>query len=144
MPLLPAPDGPGGSAVAAPVAGPGRAAIPAAGCFSFHSSGIRENPSGVSVRCTNPTLEIPMKNLSALFVTTLVAGAAVAGPTCTVPQEKWIKEADFKARLEAQGYQIKTFKVSRGQCYEIYGFDKNGRKVEIYFDPQTGAVIESR
>ena len=85
-----------------------------------------------------------MKNLSALFVTTLVARAAVAGPTCTVPQEKWIKEADFKARLEAQGYQIKTFKVSRGQCYEIYGFDKNGRKVEIYFDPQTGAVIESR
>lgn len=85
-----------------------------------------------------------MKNLSALFVTTLVASAAVAGPTCTVPQEKWIKEADFKARLEAQGYQIKTFKVSRGQCYEIYGFDKNGRKVEIYFDPQTGAVIESR
>ena len=85
-----------------------------------------------------------MKNLSALFVTTLVAGAAVAGPTCTVPQEKWIKEADFKARLEAQGYQIKTFKVSRGQCYEIYGIDKNGRKVEIYFDPQTGAVIESR
>ena len=85
-----------------------------------------------------------MKNLCALFVTTLVAGAAVAGPTCTVPQEKWIKEADFKARLEAQGYQIKTFKVSRGQCYEIYGFDKNGRKVEIYFDPQTGAVIESR
>lgn len=85
-----------------------------------------------------------MKNLSALFVTTLVAGAAVAGPTCTVPQEKWIKEADFKARLEAQGYQIKTFKVSKGQCYEIYGFDKAGKKVEIYFDPQTGAVIESR
>lgn len=85
-----------------------------------------------------------MKNLSALFVTTLVASAAVAGPTCTVPQEKWMKEADFKARLEAQGYQIKTFKVSKGQCYEIYGFDKNGRKVEIYFDPQTGAVIESR
>ena len=85
-----------------------------------------------------------MKNLSALFVTTLVAGAAVAGPTCTVPQEKWIKEADFKARLEAQGYQIKTFKVSQGQCYEIYGFDKDGQKVEIYFDPQTGAVVASR
>ena len=85
-----------------------------------------------------------MKNLSALFVTTLVAGAAVAGPTCTVPQEKWMKEADFKARLEAQGYQIKTFKVSKGQCYEIYGFDKAGQKVEIYFDPQTGAVVASR
>ena len=84
-----------------------------------------------------------MKNLSALFVTTLVAGAAVAGPTCTVPQEKWIKEADFKARLEAQGYRIKTFKVSRGQCYEIYGFDKDGRKVEIYHDPVSGNAVKT-
>ena len=50
----------------------------------------------------------------------------------------------LKARLEAQGYQIKTFKVSKGQCYEIYGFDKGGQKVEIYFDPQTGAVVASR
>ena len=84
-----------------------------------------------------------MKTLFALSFTALFASAALAGPTCNVPQEKWMKEADFKARLEAQGYQIKTFKVSRGQCYEIYGFDKNGKKVEIYFDPQTGAVIES-
>ncbi len=52
-----------------------------------------------------------------------------------------MKEADLKARLEAPGYQIKTFKVSKGQCHEIYGFDKDGKKVEIYFDPQTGAVI---
>lgn len=85
-----------------------------------------------------------MKKLSALFLTSLFAGAAIAGPTCSVPQEKWMKEADFKARLEAQGYQIKTFKVSKGQCYEIYGFDKGGQKVEIYFDPQTGAVVASR
>jgi hypothetical protein len=85
-----------------------------------------------------------MKALSALLLTALFAGAAVAGPTCTVPQDKWMKEADLKARLEAQGYRIKTFKVSKGQCYEIYGFDKGGQKVEIYFDPQTGAVIEAK
>lgn len=85
-----------------------------------------------------------MNRILALAAAALVSTSALAGPTCTAPKEKWMKEADFKARLEAQGYQIKTFKVSRGQCYEIYGFDKNGRKVEIYFDPQTGAVIESR
>ena len=55
-----------------------------------------------------------------------------------------MKEGDLKARLEAQGYQIKTFKVSKGQCYEIYGFDKAGQKVEIYFDPATGKPIESK
>ena len=85
-----------------------------------------------------------MKALSALLLTALFVGTAVAAPTCTVPQDKWMKEADFKARLEAQGYQIKIFKVSKGQCYEIYGFDKDGQKVEIYFDPQTGAVVASR
>ena len=54
------------------------------------------------------------------------------------------EEADFKARVEKQGYQIKTFKVSKGQCYEIYGHDKDGKKVEIYFDPVTGAELERK
>ena len=83
-----------------------------------------------------------MKNLSALLFISLFASAALAGPTCNVPQDKWMKEADFKARLEAQGYQIKTFKVSRGQCYEIYGFDKAGKKVEIYYDAKTLDVVK--
>ena len=70
--------------------------------------------------------------------------AAFAGPTCTVTQAKWMKEADFKAMQEKQGYRIKTFKVSKGKCYEIYGFDKDGKKVEIYFDPATGAELERK
>ena len=79
--------------------------------------------------------------LSSLLLAT--AGAAFAGPTCAVPADKRMKEADFKSRIEAQGYQIKTFKISKGQCYEIYGFDKAGKRVEIYFDPATAAVLES-
>lgn len=85
-----------------------------------------------------------MKKL--LISTLLVAltSAAFAGPTCNVPKDKWMNEADFKAKLTAQGYQIKTFKVSKGQCYEIYGTDKTGKKVEIYFDPATAAVLETK
>jgi hypothetical protein len=55
-----------------------------------------------------------------------------------------MKEADFKAKLLQQGYDIKTFKVSKGKCYEIYGFDKAGKKVEIYFDPITAAILEQK
>ena len=77
-------------------------------------------------------------------VTPLVTTSAFAGPACNVPQEKWMKESDFRSRIEAQGYQIKTFKVSKGKCYEIYGFDNNGKKVEIYFNPETAAVLESK
>ncbi len=72
------------------------------------------------------------------------ASAAWAGPSCDVPEAQWMKEADFKAKIEAQGYQIKTFKVSKGKCYEIYGTDKAGKKVEIYFNPATGAVVEQK
>jgi hypothetical protein len=82
--------------------------------------------------------------LTAALVLCLSASAAFAGPTCNVPKDKWMKEADFKAQIEKQGYQIKTFKVSKGQCYEIYGFDKGGKRVEIYFDPATAAVLEQK
>jgi hypothetical protein len=72
----------------------------------------------------------------------VAASAATAGPSCSVPKDQWMKEADFKARVEAQGYKIKTFKVSKGQCYEIYGHDKAGKKVEIYFNPATAEILE--
>ncbi len=83
-----------------------------------------------------------MKSIAIASLLVAVSSAALAGPTCNVPQDKWMKEADFKKGLEAQGYQIKTFKVSKGQCYEIYGFDKTGKKVEIYFDPSNAKVLE--
>ena len=85
-----------------------------------------------------------MKLKLTAIVLALSGTAAFAGPTCNVPQEKWMKEADFKAQLEQQGYQIKTFKVSKGKCYEIYGHDKAGKKVEIYFDPATGTPLERK
>lgn len=85
-----------------------------------------------------------MKSLVVSAVLIAAAGMAVAGPACNAPKEKWMPEAGFKKGLEEQGYKIKTFKVSKGQCYEIYGFDKTGKKVEIYFDPVTGGVLESK
>lgn len=80
--------------------------------------------------------------VSALLIA--ASGVALAGPSCNVPKEKWMPEATFKKGLEEQGYQIKTFKVSKGKCYEIYGFDKAGKKVEIYFDPASAAVLETK
>jgi len=83
------------------------------------------------------------KILVAIFAMT-AAASAFAGPSCSVPKDKWMKEGDFKAKIQAQGYNIKTFKVSKGKCYEIYGTDKNGKKVEIYFNPETADVLESK
>lgn len=83
----------------------------------------------------------PFVLMTALMTT---AGVALAGPKCDTPKEQWMKEADFRAMVEKQGYRIKTFKVSSGQCYEIYGHDAQGKKVEIYFDPATGSVVQRK
>ena len=85
-----------------------------------------------------------MNRIFALAAAALVSTSALAGPTCTTPKDKWMTEADFKAKVEAEGYKIKTFKVSKGKCYEIYGFDKAGKKVEIYFDPTNAAILEQK
>lgn len=73
-------------------------------------------------------------------------GAAVAGPKCTdEPESKWITEAQMKTRIEQMGYKddVKALHVSKGRCWEIYGHDKDGKKVEIYFHPISGAIVEA-
>jgi hypothetical protein len=74
----------------------------------------------------------------------LVAQSVIAGPQCHAPQAKWQDPVKFQAQLKSAGYDIKTFKVSKGQCYEIYGFDKSGERVEIYFDPETGKPVQTK
>lgn len=74
----------------------------------------------------------------------ILSAAALAEPSCHADKASWMPQADFKKGLEAQGYQIKTFKVNKGQCYEIYGLDQTGKKVEIYFDPATAAVVHAK
>ena len=58
------------------------------------------------------------------------------------PAAERIGEADAKARIEAQGYAIKKFKVD-GNCYEIYGKNKDGKKVEFYYDMKTLDPVKS-
>jgi hypothetical protein len=74
---------------------------------------------------------------------TAFSGAAFAKADCKAyPKAEWMKEADAKAKIEAQGYAIDKFKVS-GNCYEIYGRNKQGKKVEIYYDAKTLEPVKS-
>ncbi|KXU95695.1 hypothetical protein CR51_24765 [Caballeronia megalochromosomata] len=84
-----------------------------------------------------------MLRILALSLALGFSGAAFAKADCTAhPKSEWMKESDAKAQLEAQGYKIRKFKVD-GNCYEVYGHDKNGKKVEIYYDTKTLAVVKS-
>ncbi len=84
-----------------------------------------------------------MKNLVLILATLIIGSPAFAGPTCTTEaKDKWQDQAKFQENLKAQGYKIKVFKVTKGDCFEIYGWDKEGKKVEIYFNPVTGAIVK--
>ncbi len=59
------------------------------------------------------------------------------------PKSNWKDAEAFKKELQAT-YKIKVFKVTEGNCYEVYGWNKEGKKVEIYFHPITGKKIKER
>lgn len=86
-----------------------------------------------------------MKAIAIAVLSSVIAVTAFAEtkePCTTEPKEKWQDQEKFKTDLQSQGYKIKVFKVTKNSCYEIYGWDKAGKKVEIYFNPVTGAIVK--
>jgi hypothetical protein len=68
------------------------------------------------------------KILAALGFLVVVLGMnspAMAGPTCTTkPQGEWLSPEQMKERIVQMGYRdIRTFKITDRNCYEIYGVD---------------------
>ncbi len=83
-----------------------------------------------------------MWKLALVAMVLLGSSAAFAKKSCTdQPKDKWMKEEDFKKKLEAEGYKIRKFKQP-GSCYEIYGSNSKGQSVEIYFDPVDGKIVK--
>jgi hypothetical protein len=79
--------------------------------------------------------------IAAVFVA--VSGSAYAGPDCTSePKNKWLSESAMKTKIAELGYKYRVFKVTKGNCYEIYGQDASGKRIEVYFHPVTGKVVE--
>ena len=74
----------------------------------------------------------------------LASAGAMASPKCTEGDDKsnWIPEDQFKQNLLDEGYQIKNFKVTSGGCYEIYGYNQNKQRVEIYYHPETAEIMK--
>ncbi|MWV15662.1 PepSY domain-containing protein [Pseudomonas sp. L-22-4S-12] len=84
-----------------------------------------------------------MRNVLLLSLA-IASPLAFAGPQCTTADKaQWQDQAKFQENLQAEGYEIKKFKVTSGNCYEIYGWNKDKQKVEIYFDPVTGKAVKS-
>lgn len=73
--------------------------------------------------------------LLALALSTLSV-PSLADTDCTrSDRSTWMPESQFREQMKRQGVQITKFRITPGNCYEIYGFDDEGRKLEIYYDP---------
>lgn len=78
--------------------------------------------------------------LAALIVGTALP--AFASDRCTAPKDKWRPVDELKAELTAKKWTIKNVKIEDG-CYEVYGKDEKGQRVEIFFDPVSFAAVGS-
>lgn len=86
-----------------------------------------------------------MKTMKALAILllALAPAAAAASPNCTTePQAKWMSKDAMQARIDDLGYKVRVFKVT-GSCYEVYGWTKDDKRAEVYFNPVTGDIVES-
>ena len=81
--------------------------------------------------------------LAVLLALSAASGSALAAANCPkYPKNEWMPQDEAKTRIEAMGYKIDKFKID-GNCYEIYGSNKDGKKVEIYFDTKSLDVVKA-
>lgn len=53
-----------------------------------------------------------------------------------VPKEEMKPQMELQRKLVAEGWKVRQVKNFNG-CYEVYGFDATGRRVEAFFNPKT-------
>lgn len=62
--------------------------------------------------------------------------------TCApIPKEQWKPHTELQRKLEAEGWRLRQMKTSNG-CYEVYGVDPKGKRVEAFFDPKSFERID--
>ncbi|MFT3817282.1 MAG: PepSY domain-containing protein [Rubrivivax sp.] len=82
-----------------------------------------------------------------LFAAALLG--ALAGPAfahgdvqCPVePKAEWRPQMELQRKLVDMGWRVRQVKTL-GACYEVYGFDAKGQRVEAFFNPRTFERIE--
>jgi hypothetical protein len=72
----------------------------------------------------------------AVAVGTDSAGATGLATCDSGPKEGWKPQATLEKQLVARNWQVRRIKVDGG-CYEVYGMNEKGERVEAYFHPVT-------
>lgn len=64
-----------------------------------------------------------------------------SGSCTSEPQSKWLPAAQVQQQYQKLGYTVRRVRTG-GTCYEVYAVDKSGRKVELFVNPATGALVQ--
>lgn len=67
----------------------------------------------------------------------LVAAPALADgkkDCTTAPQSDWKPRTDAEAAAKEAGHTVRGSKIE-GTCYEVYAISKDGKKVELFYNP---------
>ncbi|MBS0454314.1 MAG: PepSY domain-containing protein [Proteobacteria bacterium] len=51
-------------------------------------------------------------------------------------KEEMKPQMDLQRKLTSEGWKVRQVKNFNG-CYEVYGFDASGKRVEAFFNPKT-------
>ena len=78
-----------------------------------------------------------------LLTATLIMAPQLASATglyqCeAVAKDKWMTKAELTTQLESEGWTVRFMKEDGG-CWEVYGTMPDGKRVEGYFHPASGA-----
>ena len=80
--------------------------------------------------------------MSAALILGAAALPALAETRCDTPEADRRPVEELKTELTAKGWDIRNVKIEDG-CYEVYGHDADGKRVEIFFDPATFEAVGS-
>jgi hypothetical protein len=82
--------------------------------------------------------QIFARSFTAVLLTASAAAALAHGNvSCpAVPNEEKKPQMDLQRKLEAEGWKVRVVK-NYNNCYEVYGFNGKGEKVEAFFHTKT-------
>lgn len=79
--------------------------------------------------------------IAALLAAPLSSAGATGRMTCApIERSAWISQEDLTRKLTEAGWAVRFMKEDGG-CWEVYGTDEEGRRVEGYFHPETGEKL---
>lgn len=82
------------------------------------------------------------KTLILSIVLSTPAFAAMAEDRCAVPEAEWRSQAELEADLTTKGWTVSNVKKEDG-CYEVYGKNEKGERIEVFIDPKSFEVVGS-